>query len=416
MSNAKITELPEATAITDNDLLVMVDEPSGICVTKKITVANFAASYGGLPSDVDENTLGGTGAGEDLYTGSNNNTFIGFEAGQATGSNNIISNNVGIGHNALHSLINNGLVGGNVAIGGEALYDNTNGAVNTAVGYTALFENTEGLGNVAIGAEALVSNLVGSTNTAVGYGSMAHNTGTTYGSPDGSNNTAVGYGSLLGNTTGYNNVAVGTSTLSRINAGMANTAIGDITLSFAVDTTGNTAVGYGGLYLCTSGNKNVAVGSAALGKVTTGSNNVGVGMYSGYETELVRITTASNYVVLGNKDTANAVIKVAWTVVSDERDKTEVSSIQHGLDFVSKLTPVSFKYKTSREDSTPAKDGKKRYGFLAQDILKLEGENPVIIDNRDLNCLKFDESSLIPILVKAIQELKLEIEKLKEDR
>ena len=53
-----------------------------------------------------------------------------------------------------------------------------------------------------------------------------------------------------------------------------------------------------------------------------------------------------------------------------------------------------------------------RYGFLAQDILAQENE-PVLIDSSDLENLKMKESLLVPILVKAIQELKAEIDQLK---
>ena len=38
-------------------------------------------------------------------------------------------------------------------------------------------------------------------------------------------------------------------------------------------------------------------------------------------------------------------------------------------------------YQKSRENDTP--HGDVRYGFKAQDIMALEGDNPVIIDNED---------------------------------
>jgi hypothetical protein len=55
-----------------------------------------------------------------------------------------------------------------------------------------------------------------------------------------------------------------------------------------------------------------------------------------------------------------------------------------------------------------------RYGFLAQDILALEGDNPVIIDNEKPDHLKYNGESLVPVLVKAIQELKAEVDSLKQ--
>jgi len=93
--------------------------------------------------------------------------------------------------------------------------------------------------------------------------------------------------------------------------------------------------------------------------------------------------------------------------------------VPHGLDFVNQLKPVSFIFKKSRENPTPHGDTK--YGFKAQDILKLEGDNPIIINNEDTDNLKVTNSHMTPVLVKAIQELteqnkemKAEIEELKK--
>ena len=57
----------------------------------------------------------------------------------------------------------------------------------------------------------------------------------------------------------------------------------------------------------------------------------------------------------------------------------------------------------SREDETP--NGNKRYGFLAQDILALEGDDPVIIDTEVPEKLKYQGEALVPVLVNAIKEL-----------
>jgi len=55
----------------------------------------------------------------------------------------------------------------------------------------------------------------------------------------------------------------------------------------------------------------------------------------------------------------------------------------------------------------------KKYGFLAQDILALEGDNNVIIDNENDEALKVTNSHLIPVLVNAIKELKTQNDSLK---
>ena len=99
-------------------------------------------------------------------------------------------------------------------------------------------------------------------------------------------------------------------------------------------------------------------------------------------------------------------MQVAWTVVSDARDKRDIGDVPHGLDFVSKLQPISYRFKMSREDDTP--NGPLRYGFLAQDIMALEGTNGVIIDSEDTEKLRYNESAMVTVLVKAIQELRAE--------
>ena len=164
----------------------------------------------------------------------------------------------------------------------------------------------------------------------------------------------------------------------------------------------------------TTGNENIAIGDGALYNNTTGSNNIGIGRISGTDS-LVNITTQSNYAVFGNNSTTNAVVKVAWTVGSDARDKTNFAPVPHGLEFVNELQPTAFEYKKNRESDEPQTDGRLRYGFLAQDILALEGESAVIVDNRDPEHLKVTETSLIPVLVKAIQELSAELTTVKAE-
>jgi len=126
---------------------------------------------------------------------------------------------------------------------------------------------------------------------------------------------------------------------------------------------------------------------------------------------MIDITTQDNRAVFGHNGITNAYVKVAFTVTSDQRDKTNLGTVPHGLDFVNQLNPVSFQFKKSRENDTPT--GDVRYGFLAQDILALEGDNPVIIDNENDEALKYKGEHLVPVLVNAIKELKTQNEDLK---
>ncbi len=124
------------------------------------------------------------------------------------------------------------------------------------------------------------------------------------------------------------------------------------------------------------------------------------------------VTTGDSNIVIGNNSSATAHIKIDWTVTSDERDKMNFEEVPHGLDFVNQMKPVSFVFKKSRENATP--HGPQKYGFKAQDILALEGDNNVIISNDDEENLKVTNSYLTPVLVNAIQELTKRIEELEK--
>lgn len=308
----------------------------------------------------------GYNAGTSAVTATEN-TFVGSLAGQ----NIIGSGNAAFGSYALNNI-------GGVAANGTGTY-------NCAFGKNALLNTTSGGYNVALGPFALQGNTTASNNVGIGYqAGYSNTTGTT--------NTAIGTGALYTNTTASDSVAVGRFSLYSNNGAQ------------------NTSVGTNTMYSNTSGTNNTAVGQAALYSNTTGTGNTCVGQNAG--NDAVRtITTNSNEGVFGNNSTAGLYVKVAWTVTSDLRDKTNIGVVPHGLDFVTKLKPIKYQYKVSREDDTPT--GHVRYGFGAQNILELEGDTPVIINNDDSDNLKLTDQNLIAVLVNAIKELKAEIDALK---
>jgi trimeric autotransporter adhesin len=282
-------------------------------------------------------------------------------------------------------------------------------STNTAVGTNALRSNTTGCNNTASGRNALCSNTTGCNNTASGLNALRDNT-------TGSCNTASGFNALFSNTTGGFNTAFGDLALRSNTTGGCNTAFGrDALLS---NTTGdcNTASGINALETNTTGSNNTAFGNLALFSNTTGCNNIGVGVNAGRTGGspggIVDLTTESNHIVMGNNAHTCALIKIAWTVTSDCRDKTCFAPVPHGLDFVRALKPTEYRFKEGGRDSEIAEE-KRRYGFLAQDILPLEGEEPVIISADDPDKLQYTEAHLIPVLVKAIQELAQEVNELK---
>ena len=292
--------------------------------------------------------------------------------------------NSALGCNAL--LVNTGA--SNSAFGNNALCANIGGIYNTAMGESALFFNTTGSYNTAVGPFALGRTSTGLNNTATGHYAMRCN-------QTGNDNTAAGYYSMRCNTNGCFNTAIGSLALRRNTAGDSNTAIGNRAL-----------------YLSTGGIGNTAIGSCALGTSTTGCGNVMVGgtNSAGGYAPVFDPTTENDRVMIGSTATTNAYVQVAWTVTSDARDKTNVTALPVGLNFVNQLNPVSFQFKESRECDTAT--GPVRYGFLAQEVLAAEGENPVIVDTEVPDHLKVTNDHFNAVLVKAIQELSAKVEAL----
>jgi hypothetical protein len=273
----------------------------------------------------------------------------------------------------------------NTAYGYDALTSNTTGAYNVGVGFDALKLSTSGQFSTAVGYSALSSNLIGSINTAVGALALQKNVA-------GISNTAIGHGSLA--------EVIGNGFVS----GSYNTAIGSYSQASNVSGQRNVSVGVSALNQNNSGSYNVAIGNYSL-ESCTGSSNLEIrpGNFPAFN-----ITNQSNYISLGSSQSTMAYIKIAWTITSDARDKMNFGDVPHGLEFVTKLKPVSYQHKLSREEEVA--HGPVRYGFLAQDILELEPDDSVIIDANDPESLRLTESNLLAVLVKAIQELKSELD------
>jgi trimeric autotransporter adhesin len=291
---------------------------------------------------------------------------------------------------------------------------------NTAVGYNAMrVIYSQTCGHTAIGADASRSG-AGWFSIRIGMDAGRFSCSSRCG-------VAIGFraGYSSGNYTSDNNIFIGTC-VGYCVLSCNNTAIGG--RSFMGPDTGNTGqFGQGNSFLgaCSgrsncSGSYNVAIGERAMYLLNTGCNNIAIGQNSGQTTVntgstgtgLCEITTQSNHIIMGNTAHTCALIQVGWTTVSDCRDKSCFKEVPHGLDFVNALKPTEYQFKKSRD--TEETDGVTRYGFLAQDIVALEGESPIVASASDPDKLKYTEAHMVPILVKAIQELSAEVKRLKE--
>jgi hypothetical protein len=209
----------------------------------------------------------------------------------------------------------------------------------------------------------------------------------------GSLNTVVGNNAAVFNTTGCCNTAIGQGSLYANNIGI-----------------NNTAVGKGALANNTSGSCNVSVGFETGCTLTTGSNNILLGNLAQPAT-----ATSSNSVTLGNASISVIRAQVTTiTALSDARDKTAVTALPIGLDFVNSLNPVKFTWQM--REPNEVKDGTSEAGFIAQEL-----QSAQVAADADYLGLVYDENpekleasagKLLPVLVKAIQELSAKVETL----
>ena len=212
-------------------------------------------------------------------------------------------------------------------------------------------------------------------------------------------NTAVGNTALNSNTTGNNNTSIGASACANTQSGQLNTAIGAQAMLNNIGGSSCVAVGVNALLNQVALVDNTAIGVGALSDNTLHNNVVGLGASCQ--------ANGSNQIVLGNTS-INALRCNVQTItsLSDERDKTDILEITEGLEFVNKLKPVTFTWNQRDEGRV----GIKSAGFIAQDLLELQndsliGENLDLVSDTDPLKLEARYNNLLPILVKAIQEL-----------
>jgi hypothetical protein len=273
---------------------------------------------------------------------------------------------VGLGTGALAA--DNGSANNNTALGYNALNNVVSGAANTAVGHSAA-EAFTALAGTFIGADAGKNGAGYNFPTAVGYSALS-------GPVTGGYNTAIGAYALSGasTTSAQANVCVGMYAGTKLTTGDYNTFIGsDI------------------------GNGNIC---------TTGSNNITLG-----NTAYTSSATVSNEITLGNASIATLRCQqTSITALSDRRDKKDIVPLELGLDFINSLNPVKFTW----DMRDGGKVGQQEAGFIAQELDEAQiaagAEDYLdIVLKENLDKLEATPGKLIPVLVKAIQDLSAEV-------
>ena len=337
------------------------------------------------------------GASDDLSN--NANIFIGYQAGQ---SNSDGENNIAIGGNAL---LANGTGDKNIAIGNSTLWFNGSAEDNISIGHSSSSSNTGGSYNTVLGTWAFKAFQNSNDNTAIGFNALGDLEPIPWamGLYSGNRLTAVGYEALFNNQDGIR----------------------------------NTAIGYKAAYENKSGSNNTAIGYNAGPTGTGFSNTTSLGVGA--------VPTASNRVHVGNTTVAWIGGQVGWSTYSDERFKKNVNDNVPGLDFILKLRPVTYQWELNKLDEytgTPEDiyddenlanartehEAKVYTGFLAQEVeqaAQLTGYDfsGVTAPANEQTPYSLSYAEFVVPLVKAIQEqqaiieeLKAEIDKLKETR
>jgi hypothetical protein len=285
--------------------------------------------------------------------------------------------------------------GTTVEVNGIIIKDTTNASFVLYGGSDFTPNTSVGSNTTVVGSGAMVAN-TGNSNTAIGANTLRSNT-------SGINNTGLGTESLFSNTTGNGNTAVGKGALYSVTTGTTNTAIGSGALPLATGIE-NVCVGGDAGFSMTTGSFNVIVGTSSGSLITTGNNNICVGD----DTQTATPTT-SNSITLGNG--SHNILRCAVTSItslSDGRDKKNVEESTYGLELINSLKPVTFEWETRDGVKKDIKD----LGFIAQDIQKIDDEYLNLVYNENPEKLEVTYGRLVPVLVKAIQELSSKVNEL----
>lgn len=187
--------------------------------------------------------------------------------------------------------------------------------------------------------------------------------------------------------------------------------IGSETAKVLTDGTGSVFIGFQSGILASTSFNNTFIGNQSGSNFVSGNNNTVIGAGASTAT-----STSNNSVTLGNASITSLRCAVtSITSLSDARDKKEVEDLNVGLEFIDGLRPVKFVW-DDRDEA--GKHDIADFGFIAQDLKAAEEA----VEMADVLKLVYDENpekleasygKLIPILVKAIQELSAEVKLLK---
>jgi hypothetical protein len=282
-----------------------------------------------------------------------------------------------------------------------------------------------GVGTFAIGNHA-GANYTASTDYSVAVGNEAAR----YNTAD--NNVGIGSHALRGvsgSSTGGTNIAIGTNAGRAITSGSASVLAGFLAGHVITTGIGNVILGGSSAPALVNGNNNVCIGNSVATALSSGSLNVFLGVNAGDSTTTgssntiigvganASSATVSNEITLGNASISALRCQVtSITALSDMRDKTDITDLDLGLDYINALRPVEFVWAMRDAEDDNPRQGTKEAGFIAQELRSAEDQfdaswlGTVLDTNPDR--LEASPGKLLPIVIKALQEASAKIDEL----
>lgn len=242
-----------------------------------------------------------------------------------------------------------------------------------------------------------------------------------YGSLTGTNNIFICKTGTSSFTSASDNVFYGSaSTFSTINV-QDGTSSGNVCASINANSINN----YVSISTALKANNISNTVNDSL-QFTNTINNISNSVFLGTGTAQSQVNDINNVIYIGtgnftNTFTNNTVLMRSGsagsspiycpissiTALSDYRDKINVEAINSGLSTINNINPIL--YETNPRNASDQK-GIRRVGFSAQNLQSSMRDNDErdyirLVDETDLNNLKVSPSNLLPLLVKALQEL-----------
>ena len=230
-----------------------------------------------------------------------------------------------------------------------------------------------------------------------------------------------------------NNVSLGTNSGNALTSGKENTIIGSEAGSIMSDATHNVIIGYATAahnVSLSTGDYNTIIGSLADTSAADAQGQTAIGYnVSCAADSTITVGNSTNVASLGldGSDTS-------WAASSDERYKENIETSTAGLSFIKDLRPVTYNWKKAKDvpvDMPDYKEGSDKpvrgheygttlHGFVAQEVKELiDGHSEIkegfqMWKEADNGVQTIADGNLIPMLVKAVQELSAKVEALED--